>query len=231
MGAAAMTPNMPMSVTADTGLAPRPAAVPQQGFAPAAVAPQNTVPAYSTGPQPPITQLNNPWLAPQAAAPAAILTPTNQFSPNVALPPAGAPPAAGAPSIAPPTSTALRPGLPPLGLDGFSPVTLCEKQIWQRGVEQFGAIHQGRLYLFTSAAEQQRFLDNPEKYSPVMSGNDPVVALDQRQNVPGTRQNGYFYNGRIYLFASEATQKQFKQNPTRYSAPALQAEAPRLPLR
>ena len=47
--------------------------------------------------------------------------------------------------------------------------------------------------MFVSQAEQQKFLANPDLYSPVMSGNDPVLAFEQGQQVPGQRKLGVFY--------------------------------------
>ena len=86
--------------------------------------------------------------------------------------------------VAPPTD--LPPGAPPLGLDGCCPVTLVEQKRWAKGDTQWGAIHRGRTYLFASSEAQRRFLANPDAYSPVIEGNDPVLALDNRQLVPGS---------------------------------------------
>jgi thiol-disulfide isomerase/thioredoxin/YHS domain-containing protein len=136
-----------------------------------------------------------------------------------AAPPAGASPA--------PT---LPPGTPPLGLDGFCPVQLsyAMKQAepsrrWTRGDVRWGAIHRGRLYLFAGATEQTSFLADPDRFAPVASGDDPVLALDQGRQVPGRREFGVMYGGRFYLFASESTLTQFAKNPERYTAEAIQA--------
>ena len=67
---------------------------------------------------------------------------------------------------------------------------LIENERWVRGDPRWGAIHRGRLYLFGGEAQKQRFMGNPDYYSPVLSGNDPVLALDQQQIVPGRRQHG-----------------------------------------
>ncbi|MEX0711052.1 MAG: thioredoxin family protein, partial [Pirellulales bacterium] len=52
------------------------------------------------------------------------------------------------PSTPPPTPQ-IPAGNPPLGLDGYCPVTLGEKRVWQIGDVRWGAIHRGRTYLFT----------------------------------------------------------------------------------
>ncbi|HQU45524.1 MAG: hypothetical protein B7Z73_07015 [Planctomycetia bacterium 21-64-5] len=112
---------------------------------------------------------------------------------------------------------------PPLALDGYCAVALVEKRQWQRGDQRWGAVHRGRTYLFVSQDAQQAFLANPDHYSPVFSGNDPVMRLDHHQNVPGRREHGAFYNERVYLFASEETFRQFDREPNRYATEARQA--------
>ncbi len=132
-------------------------------------------------------------------------------------------PAIGTPSSAPVTPST---NVPPLGLEGYSPVAVIEQQRWQLGDRRWGAIHRGRTYLFTGPEEQQKFLANPDRYSPALSGHDPVVALDYGQEVDGRRQFGVEYANRMYLFSSEASQRAFTQNPNRYVAEVLQVENP-----
>ncbi|HPP53074.1 MAG TPA: thioredoxin domain-containing protein, partial [Thermoguttaceae bacterium] len=63
------------------------------------------------------------------------------------------------------------PGLPPLGLEGYCPVELVEKRRWVLGTHPWGVIHQGRTYMCAGPEEQKRFLANPDRYAPVLSGN------------------------------------------------------------
>jgi len=128
-----------------------------------------------------------------------------------------------------PIELRIPPGSPPLALEGYCPVTLVESRSlpsgdpWQVGDPNVGAIHRGMLYLFTNTANQQKFMANPDRYSPVLRGHDPVLALDKNQAVPGRREFGVFCEGRIYLFSSEATLGHFARNSKRYSADILQA--------
>lgn len=107
---------------------------------------------------------------------------------------------------------------PPFALDRYCPVTLVDRRRWQRGNEQWGAIHRGRTYLFVSAEAQKAFLANPDRYSPVFAGNDPVIRVEYHQDVPGKREHGAFYNDHIYLFTSEDTFQRFDRDPARYTA-------------
>jgi protein disulfide-isomerase len=122
-----------------------------------------------------------------------------------------------------PPAPQLPPGAPPLALDGYCPTTLVEREQWVMGDVRFGAIHRGRTYLFLGPNEVQKFLADPEKYAPVLSGNDPVMAMDNQQLVPGRREYGVYSDNRVYLFANEASRQRFEQNPRRYAAETLQA--------
>ena len=112
---------------------------------------------------------------------------------------------------------------PPLGLDGYCPVSLCERQQWVAGDRRWGAIHRGRTYLFAGPEEQRRFFTDPDRYAPVVSGNDVVLATEQGQAVPGMREHGVFYENRVYLFSSEASLDRFARNPDAYASQALEA--------
>jgi thiol-disulfide isomerase/thioredoxin/YHS domain-containing protein len=128
------------------------------------------------------------------------------------------------PDIEPPNRNAARPTEsapgkrfdPPLALDGFCPVTLVEQGRWNRGDQDYGVIHRGRTYLFTGRQEADRFFQNPDRYAPVLSGNDVVVFVDQGQTVPGRRAHGAVFNDRVYLFSSEASYEKFAQETDRY---------------
>ena len=114
-------------------------------------------------------------------------------------------------------------GNPALGMDGFCPVSLSEKQQWVRGDARWGANHRGRTYLFAGPEEQRRFFADPDRYAPVASGNDVVLATEQGQSVPGMREHGVFFGNRVFLFSSEASLEKFARNPGAYANQALEA--------
>ena len=91
------------------------------------------------------------------------------------------------------------------------------------GQSPLGATHRGSTYLFAGSEEQRRFLADPDRYAPVISGNDIVQAMEKGQTVPGMREHGVFYNGHIFLFADEADLEKFSKNPAYYADPALEA--------
>ncbi len=104
-----------------------------------------------------------------------------------------------------------------MGLDEFCPVTLVETGEWATGDKRWGAVHAGTTYLFASPEQQQKFLTNPLRYAPVLGGDDPVLAADQQESVKGKTDLSVTYDGRLYMFATQASLARFRLNPRRYS--------------
>lgn len=111
-----------------------------------------------------------------------------------------------------------------VGLDGCCPVTLVEKGAWMQGNAQWGARHRGRTYLFAGPMEQQAFLAAPDRYAPVLAGDDPVLALDTGRQVPGDRRYGLTFDSRVYLFSSAETLNAFTAAPDKYTRRVAVAE-------
>ena len=114
----------------------------------------------------------------------------------------------------------------PLGLEGYCPVALMETGNWVEGQARWGARHRGRTYLFSGLEQQQTFLSDPDRYSPALSGDDPVAAIDSGKTSAGQRRYGVTYQQRIYLFESPETRAAFAANPQRYTSRVLLAEQP-----
>lgn len=172
--------------------------------------------------------------APATASQPPAFSPTHssvQGHPSV---PSNAPAVAGSPAAGwPPSAPQLVPAsqAPPVALDGFCPVTLVEvvaqdptdRRAWKKGDPRYGAIHEGRTYLFASAEQQQKFLANPDAYAPVLGGYDPVHLVERGVWVEGKRAYGLITpDQKIYLFADEGSLARFHQFPERYTGPAVQ---------
>jgi YHS domain-containing protein/thiol-disulfide isomerase/thioredoxin len=168
----------------------------------------------------------NPGAPPQGVAPPQFNNTQNRFANSApsspllanATPSASNSPPTGAvpPNVAPPAAQAAPPTSPNLALDGCCVVSLVEQlhlpveqQRWRKGDARYGAIHRGQTYLFAGPGEQQRFLANPDYYTPVLSGHDPVAYLEAGQLVSGRREHGFTHDGKIYLFASESNMQTF----------------------
>lgn len=123
------------------------------------------------------------------------------------------------PTAPEPPPVARNPNLPDLGLEGYCPVRLMQDKTWVRGNPEWGVIHRGRLYLFSGPREKSLFFADPDRYAPVASGADPVIATEEGRRVEGKRELGVFgKDGRIYLFAREETLRVFESNPEKYAA-------------
>ncbi len=120
-----------------------------------------------------------------------------------------------------PAPPAIDENMPPIALESYCAVTLFEQKRWVKGDPQFGARHRGRTYLFVGQAECDRFFDNPDRYSPMLSGYDPVLLMESKKWVPGLRQHGIWQDGKMYLFASEQSLQQFWQNRVQWG-PAIE---------
>jgi YHS domain-containing protein/thiol-disulfide isomerase/thioredoxin len=105
----------------------------------------------------------------------------------------------------------------PIGLDGYCPVTLQEQERWVKGDARWGAVHRNVTYLFLSQQHQQRFMSDPDRYSPVLSGFDPARYVDRGELVPGRRAHGMWFHGKTYLFADEPSLDRFSQAPEFYA--------------
>ena len=106
---------------------------------------------------------------------------------------------------------------PPLGLDGFCPVTLSQQHTWKPGNRRWGIIHRERLYLFSSEDAMKQFWLSPDQFSPMLSGFDVVHFFHNGQLAAGLRQHGAWWGQEMFLFSDEASLKQFWSNPSYYS--------------
>ncbi|MEN1681076.1 MAG: thioredoxin domain-containing protein [Planctomycetota bacterium] len=108
-------------------------------------------------------------------------------------------------------------GSPPLGLEGYCPVTMKRDRQWVLGDLRWGVRHQGRTYLFASPAARDEFLQNSVVYGPVLSGIDPVIYVETGSQVAGKRQYGTEYDELVFLFASEESLNKFSDAPEQYT--------------
>lgn len=106
----------------------------------------------------------------------------------------------------------------PIALGGYCPVTIQDLRKWSKGDPRFGAIHRRRTFLFATADEQATFLRDPDRYTPVLTGYDPVRYLKTGEQVDGSPQFSLTYRRQVYLFTDEDSLKTFFDNPAKYAA-------------
>lgn len=193
-----------------------------QPFQPAAVDAQAAVAGGPPAWQSPFA--NNAPATPAAPDINAVAAVQQQYPANYAAPqPPQQQPFVAAPAAAPAPPTAAPAGAYPIAMEGYCPVTLAVERKWKKGQPQFGAVHRRRTFLFTSEAEQQKFLADPDRYSPVMVGYDPVKFMQTGELVDGRATFSLTYRKQVYLFTDDNSLKSFWQNPSQFTEGLRQA--------
>jgi thiol-disulfide isomerase/thioredoxin len=116
---------------------------------------------------------------------------------------------------------------PAVGLKGKCPVTLLQEGKWVAGDAKFGCIHRDRLYMFADAEKLKMFQANPDFFSPILAGFDPVVFHKEGRLVDGLAEHGVFMgkapNQRVLLFRDAQTRAMFQAQPAAYMNTVRQA--------
>lgn len=113
---------------------------------------------------------------------------------------------------------------PDLAMQGFCAVTVITEDRWVEGKPEFGVIHLGKLYLFSSETNMKKFLIDPVPYTPVLNEIDVVRFFEERKIVPGKREWGLKdpIHNRMFFFADEAAMNHFYNEYERYTDVAIE---------
>lgn len=116
---------------------------------------------------------------------------------------------------------------PDLAMQGFCAVTVIKENRWVVGKPEYGVIHLGKLYLFSSQHAMGSFLADPAPYTPVLNEIDVVRFFEERKIVKGKREFGVLdpIHNRMFFFADEAALKHFENEYERYTDAALEVMA------
>ena len=116
---------------------------------------------------------------------------------------------------------------PAYALRGKCPVSLLSQGKWVNGDPQWGCVHRNQVYIFSSELNLTRFKKNPEAYSPILAGFDPVVFHETGKLTTGLLNHGVFMgetpNQRIILFSDAQTRTRFQTSPKQYLETVRQA--------
>jgi len=177
-----------------------------------------------------------PDLPPEQPKPSAVEKPANKVAekapekiaekPTPAAPakpaqlpskPAAEKPAAEKPVEKPAEKPAPSPPESLKGLKGFCPVILKDERRLVEARTQYKLEYRGKAYTFSSQEARLTFEANPTKYVPVEEGRDVVrLAGGNRDELDGTLEHAAWYRGRLYLFSSEETRREFVEAPSRF---------------
>jgi YHS domain-containing protein len=99
-------------------------------------------------------------------------------------------------------------------IEGYCPVVLRTSGAWAQGDPQFSVRHRGRIYWLSSEEARTEFLRAPDKQSPVLSGYDPMVFLNEGRLVEGSVQWGLLeeVSGTFLFFSSEQLKQEYERN-------------------
>ncbi|MFN0053106.1 MAG: YHS domain-containing protein [Planctomycetales bacterium] len=114
-------------------------------------------------------------------------------------------------------SPAATVAIPASGFKGYCPVTLKEERKLVEARREFSSEHNGRLYSFSSLECKEAFDANPKKYIPAGEGRDVVKLATGEKGADGSLQHAAWYRGRLYLFSSPETRREFVESPNRFS--------------
>ena len=116
---------------------------------------------------------------------------------------------------------------PTYALRGKCPVSLLTQEKWINGNPQWGCVHRNQVYIFSSELNLKKFKEQPEFYSPILAGFDPVIFHETGKLIPGLLSHGVFMgeapNQRIILFSDPLTRVRFQESPKQFLETARQA--------
>jgi YHS domain-containing protein len=102
------------------------------------------------------------------------------------------------------------------GFKGFCPVVLKDERRLVEARPDFKSEFRGRTYTFSSLAARQAFEESPQKYVPAGGGQDVVRLAGGDAGVEGSLEHAAWYRGRLYLFSSAETRREFVESPAKF---------------
>jgi YHS domain-containing protein len=110
---------------------------------------------------------------------------------------------------------ASRAGKP--GFRGFCPVTLKSQRKLIDARPQFQSVYQSVVYTFASAEAKEEFDASPASFAPAAGGIDVVAYDDDGDKIPGSLEFAVWYQGRLFMFASQDSLDKFVESPAEYA--------------
>jgi YHS domain-containing protein len=99
---------------------------------------------------------------------------------------------------------------------GYCPVVLKDDRKLIEAKQDIKAEYHGRIYTFSSVEAKETFEDNPRKYIPAGDGIDVVRHAAGDSDIEGTLEHAAWYRGRLYLFSSAESRREFVDAPSKF---------------
>ena len=106
---------------------------------------------------------------------------------------------------------------PVKGLRGFCPVVLKDERKLLEARPHIRSEYRGKTYTFSTVEAKETFDDNPRKYVPAGDGDDVVRLTAGMPGIEGTLEHAAWYRGRLYLFSSADTRREFIGAPGKFA--------------
>jgi YHS domain-containing protein len=103
------------------------------------------------------------------------------------------------------------------GFKGFCPVLLKDERRLVEAHAQFMSRHKGKIYTFSSSDAKQAFDSNPGNYAPAGGGKDVVRLAGGDNTSEGSLEHAAWYRGKLFLFSSAQTRREFIEAPSRFN--------------
>lgn len=115
-------------------------------------------------------------------------------------------------------SAPARPATPVVArtLRGMCPVALKDERRLIEARPHIRSEYRGKIYAFSTVEAKELFDDDPFRYAPAGNGVDVVKLAGGETGVEGTLEHAAWYRGRLYLFASAETRREFVDAPSRF---------------
>lgn len=99
---------------------------------------------------------------------------------------------------------------------GWCPVVLKDERKLIEARPHIRSEYRGKIYTFSTVEAKELFDDNPFKYAPAGNGIDVVKLAQGDPNAEGTLEHAAWYRGRLYLFSSADTRREFVDAPSTF---------------
>ncbi len=104
----------------------------------------------------------------------------------------------------------------PVAMDGYCPVCILDMEKWVKGDSKFAVVLDGKKYLFPGEEQKRTFLKATTKYTPALSGDCIVCAVDHQVRRAGSVNFAASHKGRLFLFPDATTKSVFMKDPAKY---------------
>jgi hypothetical protein len=118
---------------------------------------------------------------------------------------------------------------PKLAIQGFDPVAYFTEQRPVEGKPELTHVWDGLRYQFSSAANRDRFVADPDRYAPNFAGHCAVTLAVHKMLVPADPKYWLIVDGKLYLFAGPQGPERVQMDPSLIKKANAQWSATRKP--